>query len=131
MNKFNGDKAMNNNLELTCINCPMGCRLRVTIKDGVVAKVANNQCPRGIAYAKQECVDPQRLLTTTVPIHGADINVLPVKTSGPIPKDRIFECIDALKGFSVYAPIMSGDVIFGNIAGTGVDIVATRTVDKQ
>ena len=34
--------------ELTCINCPLGCQLTVTI-DGANVNVTGNTCPRGAA----------------------------------------------------------------------------------
>ena len=50
--------------ELTCIGCPMGCQLRATLEDGVVTAVTGNTCPRGDAYARKECVHPERTVTT-------------------------------------------------------------------
>ena len=41
-------------IELTCIGCPMGCPLIVTMEDGAVASVTGNTCPRGDAYARKE-----------------------------------------------------------------------------
>ena len=38
--------------ELICINCPLGCGLTVTLKDGDVVKVEGNTCPKGEAYGK-------------------------------------------------------------------------------
>ena len=39
-------------IELTCIGCPMGCPLIVTMEDGAVVSVTGNTCPRGDAYAR-------------------------------------------------------------------------------
>ena len=36
----------------------------------------------------------------------------------------------ALKGVAVPAPVKIGDVIIKDVAGTGVDIIATKQVDK-
>ena len=43
----------------------------------------------------------------------------------------IHDCIKALKDVEVEAPIKIGDVLVSNIAGTGVDIVATRNIRKK
>ena len=51
-----------------------------------------------------------------------------VKTREDIPKDKIFACVQALKDVVVEAPVHIGDVILSNVAGTGVDIVATKHV---
>ena len=40
---------MSETRELTCINCPLGCALSVTI-DGSTITVTGNTCPRGEAY---------------------------------------------------------------------------------
>ena len=52
-----------------------------------------------------------------------------VKTKEDIPKGKIFECVKALKGITVPAPVHIGDVILRNVADTGVDIVATKNVE--
>jgi CxxC motif-containing protein len=50
--------------------------------------------------------------------------VFPVKTSGPIPKGKIGEVMGEIKRASAKAPVYAGQVIIGNVAGTGRDIVA-------
>jgi CxxC motif-containing protein len=52
-----------------------------------------------------------------------------VKTASDVPKDKIFDCIKALSGIEITAPVHIGDVILPDAAGTGVDIVAARNVD--
>ena len=54
-----------------------------------------------------------------------------VKTASAIPKDKIFDCISALKNVTATAPIAIGDVILQNVAGTGIDMVATRDVSTN
>ena len=51
--------------ELTCIVCPIGCQLSVTLENGVVTEVIGNTCPRGKQYAIDECTNPVRTITTT------------------------------------------------------------------
>ena len=51
-----------------------------------------------------------------------------VKTREDIPKGKIFDCVRALKDVTVKAPVHIGDVIVPDIAGTGVDMVATKQV---
>ncbi len=52
-----------------------------------------------------------------------------VKTQSDIPKDKIFECVAALKGVTIQAPVAIGDVVLENVAGTGVNIVAAGAVE--
>ncbi|MBQ4474435.1 MAG: DUF1667 domain-containing protein [Lachnospiraceae bacterium] len=120
--------------ELTCINCPLGCALsaEVEIVDGVpvVTSVSGNTCPRGEAYAKKELTHPTRIITSTVRVHGGTLAAVPVKTASDIPKEKIFEIMKVLQGVDVDAPVNLGQVIVRDVAGTGADIVATRTVGE-
>ena len=117
-------------IELTCIGCPMGCPLIVTMEDGAVASVTGNTCPRGDAYARRECVAPVRTVTGTVAIEGAALPVLPVRTNGEIPKTQVFDVARALRTVKVQAPIAIGDVVLQNVCGTGVDVVAAKNMAR-
>ena len=66
--------------ELTCIGCPMGCQLRATLEDGVVTAVTGNTCPRGDAYARKECVHPER--TVTAPVQAGQVVLADVCGTG-------------------------------------------------
>jgi CxxC motif-containing protein len=116
--------------EIICIVCPMGCHLEVTEdinnKDGY--KVEGNKCPRGKEYGINEMVNPTRVLTTTIKINNAPLKRLPVKTDGVIPKTKIFECMEIINKVEVSAPINMGEVIIKDILGTGVDVVASRSM---
>ena len=114
--------------ELTCIGCPLGCALRVTMENGAVVSVEGNTCPRGDAYARKEVTAPSRIVTTTVPVTGGVLAAVSVKTAGEIPKGKIFACVGALKNVSVAAPVAIGQVVLADVAGTGVDVVATKAV---
>lgn len=114
--------------ELICIGCPLGCPLTVTMEDGEVKAVEGNTCKRGDDYARKEVINPTRIVTSTVMVEGGTDVTVAVKTRTDIPKGRIFECVRALKGVTVKAPVHIGDVIVPNVAGTGVDIIATSNV---
>lgn len=114
--------------ELTCIGCPLGCALTVTMEGDSVTSVTGNTCPRGDAYARKEVTNPTRIVTTTVRVEGGVCPMVNVKTAADIPKDKIFECTSALKDVIAQAPVNIGDVILADVAGTGVDIVAARNV---
>lgn len=115
---------------LTCINCPMGCALTVRMDGDVIASVSGNTCSRGDAYARKEVTDPTRIVTSTVRVTGGQSDMVSVKTREDIPKGKIFECIKELKNVKVQAPVRIGDVIVSDIAGTGIDIVATKNVAR-
>ena len=113
---------------LICINCPLGCTLTVTMEGDRVLGVAGNTCKRGDAYARKELKNPTRIVTSTVKVIGGSERMVSVKTKSDIPKGKVLECVRALKDVAAKAPIHIGDVIVHNVAGTGVDLVATRDV---
>ena len=140
-------------INLTCIGCPMGCPLTVTMENGEVKDVTGNTCKRGDDYARKEVTNPTRIVTSTASIlppsqitvlvtnptrivtstvicEGGKIDAVSVKTKSDIPKGKIFDVCRALKGVAVPAPVKIGDVIIKDVAGTGVDIIATKQVDK-
>ena len=112
--------------ELICIGCPMGCPLTVEMNGTEVVSVTGKTCPRGDAYARKEVTNPTRIVTSTVKVEGGKVDMVSVKTKEDIPKGKIFECVKALKGITVKAPVHIGDVILKDVAGTGVDIIATK-----
>ena len=68
-------------------------------------------------------------MTTTVRVSGGAETVVSVKTKEDIPKGKIFDCVKALKNVEVAAPVHIGDVLVKNVAGTGVDVIATKNVE--
>lgn len=110
---------------IPCIVCPAGCIIDVTVRDGKVTNVTGNSCERGDAYARSEVTSPVRTLTTSVKVTGSDKEIVSVKTAGPIPKNKIDECVDFIREAVVTAPVTAGDVIIENIAGSGVNLIAT------
>ena len=115
--------------DLTCICCPLGCQITVELDNGEVISVIGNTCKRGDDYARKEVTSPTRIVTSTVKVTGGKSSVISVKTKSDIPKEKIFECVKVLKEVKVQAPIAIGDVVLSNVAGTGVDIVATKDVE--
>ncbi len=110
--------------ELICIVCPMGCHLKVDEENGYT--VTGNTCKRGEVYGKNELLNPTRVLTTTVAIDGGAHGRCPVRTYGAIPKGKMFDAMDVLKKVHLKAPVKCGEIIFKDILGTGVDVIATR-----
>ena len=112
---------------LTCIRCPRGCALTVTLEDGQVTAVEGNACRRGDIYARAEVTNPVRTVTSVVPVDGSDMaHMVSVKTAGEVPKAKVLDVIGALADVSVSAPVEIGDVIVADVCGTGIDVVATR-----
>ncbi len=109
---------------LTCIVCPKGCSLTVELDGKNIVSVSGHTCKRGEEYAINECTAPMRTLTTTVALVGG--GVVPVKTDKTVPKELLFECMEAVNAVKAPADVKLGDVIIENILGTGANLVATR-----
>lgn len=116
--------------DLICIGCPLGCPLTVTVQSGEVTSVTGNTCPRGDAYARKEVTNPTRIVTSTVCVDGGVSAMVSCKTASDIPKSKIFEVTEALKSVRAKAPIAIGDVLLANVADTGVNVIATKNIEK-
>ncbi|MBS6721672.1 MAG: DUF1667 domain-containing protein [Clostridiales bacterium] len=114
--------------ELTCIGCPLGCQITVTMENGEVKDVAGYTCARGEKYAREEVTNPTRIVTSIVRVEGGDLAAVSVKTKDVIPKGKIFDILAEIKPVIVKAPVKIGDVIVPDVAGTGVDVVATKNI---
>ena len=117
--------------ELTCINCPLGCQLTVTVADGAARQVAGNACPRGERYAREEVSRPVRMVTSTVPVRGGEIPRVSVKTAAAVPKEAVFAVMAQIHTLTLDAPVRAGQVLLPDIAATGVPLVATKTVARR
>ena len=71
---------------------------------------------------------PVRMVTAVVPVRGSAMP-LSVKTRSPIPKKDIAACMEALRGLRLTAPIAAGSTVLSDVCGSGVDVIATKTVD--
>jgi len=101
--------------------------LKVEIdENGAVLSVSGNTCKRGEVYGKKEVTAPTRTVTSTVRVEGASVPVTSVRTKSDIPKDKIFQCMEEIRKAKVKAPVHIGDVIIRDVAGTGVDVTATK-----
>ena len=109
---------------LTCIVCPRGCQMKVTLADdGRVESVEGNFCKRGVTYANDECTNPTRTVTSTVRCKSGA--VVAVKTDRTIPKGMMFEVMSAINSVVADDGLKIGDVIIENVCGTGANVVAT------
>ena len=111
---------------LTCIGCPMGCAITVTLDAGEVQSVTGNTCAIGDRYARQEVTKPERMVTSTVRLTGGAHGRLSVKTKTAVPKTKIFAVMEEINRASVKAPVSIGDVVIENVCGLGIDVVATK-----
>ena len=112
--------------EFICIECPKGCHLK--IDDDL--NVTGNTCLRGKTYAINEVTCPKRIVTSTVVIKSKLVSRLPVMTENEIPKEKMFDIVKELSKVRLQAPIKCRDIVIENVCDTGVNVVATRTIDE-
>lgn len=119
---------------MTCICCPSGCELQVEWLDKAspcVLSVEGNACSKGYDYAVEEIVRPARTVTGTVCVDGGVRPLVSVRTAEPVPKASIEEILSILRPLTVAAPVQIGQILVESIAGTGVPVVATRSVSGK
>ena len=137
--------------EMICITCPMGCHLSVQRLSASEIAVTGNRCARGEAYAREELLSPKRVVTTTCALvavlqetaASCETTVswetatraslyrprrVPVRTKGAFPKERVVELLGVLSKVDIALPVRRGQVILADALGTGVDVIATRTM---
>lgn len=117
--------------KIICIGCPKGCSVSVTHDAANILSIDGYNCKNGLEYAKNEFISPKRILTSTVRIRNGELPLIPVKTKNPISKSKIFECMKEICKIEVEAPVELGTVLRADIDGTGVDLIATRSVKKK
>lgn len=128
--------------EIICIVCPKGCHLQVDENNDFA--VTGSACEKGIDYGRNELQNPVRVLTSMVKIAAGgggagaagaggagDIVRCPVRTDGSIPKALLSDAMKLIDAVELTAPVNVGDVVIANILGTGVDVIATRTLNKS
>ena len=113
---------------LTCVECPMGCPLEVTMDGQNIISVTGNGCPRGKLYAQNEVTCPKRVVTSTVRAQGGVM--VPVKTDNPVPKAEIFAVMERINNLHPTLPVQIGDVLMRDVV-PGVNVVATRNFNRS
>ena len=113
---------------LTCIGCPMGCPLVVTMDGGEVVSVTGNTCKRGETYGITEMTAPKRVVTSIVKVDNREDAFVSVKSAAPITKSKMFEAMDIIRAAKISAPVKIGDIVIKDILGE-TDIIATSNID--
>jgi CxxC motif-containing protein len=117
--------------KLVCIICPNGCELSMVVEGKEIKSIEGASCEKGEDYAYQEITDPRRTIATLVKVKDGELPLVSVRTTNPIPKDKIFEVVDQIKKLEVTAPVYINQVIVANIANLGSDIIATKIVQRN
>ncbi len=153
--------------ELVCITCPMGCHLTIRSAAEALAEsaaqpsgelvITGNRCPRGVAYAKEELLDPKRTVTATCRLvrdcagPACSDSISPARSPGAIPggragdslsgprrvscrttaafpRHKVDELLGMIYATEVALPVARGQIIIANALGTGIDVIATRAI---
>ncbi len=116
--------------EFVCIVCPNGCSLHTEDLDGVIT-ITGQKCPKGEEYAKTELICPTRTLTSTVATTFPTHPILPVRTSGAIPKGEIKNAMVEINSIIVSTRLKCGDTVVKDFVVPGVNLIATNDVDAN
>ena len=117
--------------QITCIICPIGCKILVRTDGTDFELLDGNKCKRGVEYARSEALDPRRMLTTSVLVTNGEWPLVSVKSSKTVPKDKLFSVLKEIKKTDVKAPIKSGQILIKNVANTGINIVSTKKISRN
>lgn len=117
--------------KLVCVSCPVGCEIVVELSGDEVQRLEGNRCKRGETYARQETVEPMRVLASSVKVVCGDRPVASIKTDAPVPKALIPEIMEFVRSMSVEAPVRVGQTLASNVLGSGAKLIATRPVSKD
>ena len=96
-------------------------------ENGQVSEVSGYTCKRGADYAAQEAVAPERMVTAVLCVSGC-LEPVSVKTQRPVPKAAMKDVLAAVAALRLDAPVAAGDVLIEDVCGTGVAVVATKSV---
>lgn len=114
---------------IICTVCPVGCNISIRGEGEQIESIQGHTCKRGEEYAQNEFINPVRILTSTVKVEDGKTPLVPVRSSKPISKKLIFECMEEIRKLKVKAPVQQYNVLIANILGTGVDIISTCSVE--
>jgi CxxC motif-containing protein len=114
-----------------CVICPIGCEIDVVHDGGKIISMEGNKCKKSAEFVRQELIEPMRILTTSIRIQGAKWPVIPVRTDKSVPKRLFPRIMRKLRSVELQAPVSMLDVVVKNIAGTGANIIATRTLPHE
>ena len=115
--------------KITCITCPLGCEISVTGDKGNYL-FEGAQCILGEKYALREITSPVRTVTTSVRIKSSLMPLLSVRTTAPVAKNLIREVLKQALDADITPPVRTGDIVIKNVCGTGIDLAATRSLEK-
>ena len=122
---------MSEEKEITCIVCPIGCKILVKKHGSNIKILEGSKCKRGIEYARSEALDPRRMLTSSILVIGGEWPLVSVKSTQPVSKKQLFSVLSEIKNAKIKAPVKLGQVIIKNVSNTNIDIISTKNINKK
>lgn len=117
--------------KMICIDCPIGCEINVTHDGKILLEIDGNKCKKGIDYTETEITDPRRMVITTVRVRGGFHHLVPVRSTEPVPKTKIFSILKKLRKVELKTPVKIHQVVLPDAVGTGIDIVTSRSLSPK
>lgn len=121
--------------ELICIVCPRGCTLQAHQEHDGTWRIEGNACPRGPIWAQEELTAPKRTVTATCKLYlkgPQDTEEkslrLPVRSSQNCPIQDIPALLADIYALELHGEVHSGDIVLENWQGSGINIIATRSM---
>ncbi|KYK29289.1 molybdopterin oxidoreductase [Thermoplasmatales archaeon SG8-52-1] len=102
---------MTNEKDITCIVCPIGCKILIKTNGKQCEILKGSKCKKGTDYARNEALDPRRMLTSSILVNNGEWPLVSVKSSKPVPKGKVFSVLKEIKKTKVNAPVKSGQII--------------------
>jgi CxxC motif-containing protein len=118
---------------MTCVVCPKSCRIKVTVdtERREIISVEHAQCRRGVDWATEELTHPVRTLCSSIRVlHGSE-PVTSIKTSRPVPREKMDELMELIRTITVEAPVSMGRVVCSKPLGLSCDLIVTRSVERE
>ena len=113
------------NKTVTCIECPIGCTITVSVEGDKIISINGNACPRGKLYAENEMICPRRVITST--IKTTDGRMLAVKTERPVKKSEMFAVMEKINCV-VTEPKGIGEVVLKNVS-EDINLISAQDID--
>ncbi len=94
----------------------------------ILEVISGKLCPKGVEHIAEEMIAPLRTVTTTAEVLCGEAPLVSVRTSGPVPLEKVPELVRYISSHRVEAPVVCGQVLIKNVLHLGVDVISTRSI---
>lgn len=115
-------------IKLICRSCSARCMMVYNPENGTLK---GNKCPRGEAYARAYDPEAVKVRVYQLPIENGYMNRVAVKTDRSVSNEQADQIEEAVHRLKLKAPVRAGEVLFQNVGGTGVHLIAVRAMRQR